>query len=366
MQVLALVESVDHVCCRYRIRAFEPALRAAGCALTIEPVSTTPVGRARQFMRAAGFDVTILQRKLLAGWQWALLRRRARRVVFDFDDAILFRDSYDRRGPHSPRRLARFRRTVREADLILAGNEFLAECARECGARPERVRVQPTCVDTRLYPVKSHSGQSSNALDLVWVGSSSTLRGLEQSRALWTSLGHDVPGLRLRLICDRSASFEPLRVVAIPWSEHGETREIAAGDVGIGWMPDDVWSRGKCGLKVLQYQAAGLPVVANRVGIHSALVAHGVNGYLADAPAEWHEATARLFEPEQRAEMGRGARAAVESNYSVEAWARHFVAAVRGTSAPASKANPVGPEALSREGHARPTPARATAANALR
>ena len=102
MNLLALVESPDHVCCRYRIRAFAPALQEAGWSLTCEGLERGPFARAFQLRRAARFDAVVLQRKLLPAWQLRILRRAARRLVFDFDDAVLFRDSNDPRGPDDP------------------------------------------------------------------------------------------------------------------------------------------------------------------------------------------------------------------------------------------------------------------------
>ncbi|MGE5754108.1 MAG: glycosyltransferase, partial [Planctomycetaceae bacterium] len=108
-----------------------------------------------------------------------------------------------------------------------------------------------------------------------------------------------------------------------------EAEELAAGDVGISWVPDDLWSRGKCGLKVLQYQAAGLPVLANPVGVQAEMVVPEVSGLLATTPDEWVEAVRRLAtDPALRLRMGRAARASVESGYSVAAWAATFGAAI--------------------------------------
>ena len=328
MKALALVDAPDHVCCRYRVRAFEPALEAAGGSLTVQGIARGTVARWRQLGRSAAFDSVLLQRKLLPGWQLRRLRRHARTLVFDFDDAVLFRDSYDPRGPNCRRRAARFSATVQCADAVIAGNDFLADCALRAGARPERVRVIPTCIDTGRYHPSTRSDERTG-LDLVWIGSSSTLQGLERQRPLLERIGREVPGARLRMICDRFLRFEALPVVDVRWDAATETDELSASDAGLAWSPDDLWSRGKCGLKILQYQAAGLPVLANPVGVQAEMVEHGVSGFLATSEDEWVEAARRLaLDPALRKAMGRSARASVETGYTIAAWAGTFVTAV--------------------------------------
>jgi hypothetical protein len=336
MNLLALVESPDHVCCRYRIRAFAPALEEAGCSLACEGLKHGIVARSRQLAGAARFDVVIVQRKLLPRWQLGILRGAARRLVFDFDDAVLFRDSNDPRGREDPRRRRRFIAMMGAADTIVAGNDYLADCALRSGARVEDVHVIPTCVDPRRYPVARHEpDRSVGHAELIWIGSSSTLQGLEQPAAIWSALAAAVPGIRLRVICDRFPRDFPIPVVPVRWAEADEARQLAAGQIGISWLPDDPWSRGKCGLKVLQYQAAGLPVVANPVGSHSEMIRPGVNGYLATEPAEWVEAVRCLAgDHGLRRRMGEAARLGVETDYSVSAWSETFVHSMTGGPCP--------------------------------
>ncbi|WP_435010038.1 glycosyltransferase family 4 protein [Tundrisphaera lichenicola] len=328
MKALALVEARDHVCCRYRVRAFQGALAVSGWSLTIEPLATGLLHRLFQIGRVSRFDSILLQRKLLPGWQLRELRRQAKHLVFDFDDAVLYRDSYDPRGPHHPRRAERFRQTVRSVDEVIAGNDFLAQCARDFGAHPDRIRVIPTCVAPNHASTLEAKG---TGLELVWIGSSSTMAGLARQRALWDRIGREVPGVRLRMVCDRFLRFDSLPVHGIPWSEATEAADVAAADVGISWVPDDLWSRGKCGLKILQYQAAGLPVIANPVGVHSEMIRSGVNGFLVQTHEEWVAAVRKLADdPELRRSMGRNARNSVEAAYSIQAWSSSFVSAVAG------------------------------------
>ena len=333
MRLLALAETSNHVCARYRIRAFQPALLTAGWSLTVEGIATGLIDRLRQIDRVGAYDAVLLQRKLLPRWQIGLLRKRARTLLFDFDDAVLYRDSYDRRGPLCPRRAARFRTTIQAADIVIAGNDFLAESAKQFGARAERIRIVPTCIDTTKYPIAAHPIAGAG-LELAWIGSSSTLAGLERQSELWKDIARGVAGVRLRLICDRFPKFDFMPIVPVPWSEATESDELAKAGVGVSWIPDDLWSRGKCGLKILQYMAAGLPAVANPVGVHTEMIRPDVTGYLPRTSHEWVDAVRSLYDDAaRRREMGLEARRRVESDYSVAAWSSTFVGIVSGRSA---------------------------------
>jgi glycosyltransferase involved in cell wall biosynthesis len=312
--VVALVESPDHVCCRYRLAAFRPMLETAGHTLELTPLPRGWVRTLRLFAALRDADAVILQRRLLPAFQLAVLRRFARKLIFDFDDAVWLRDSYHPRGLASRRRSGRFRGVVRAADLVVAGNAFLAAEAERDARSP--VVVIPTCLDPMAYPVADHTAASG--LRLAWVGSASTLRGLECVRESLEAVGRAVPGVHLKMICDQFLRFDALPVDEVPWARDTEAAELAAADIGIAWMPDDDWSRGKCGLKVLQYQAAGMPVIANPVGVHNEMVRPGENGYLVRTPGEWVEAVSRLAaDAGRRRRMGAAGRSRVEAAYGV-------------------------------------------------
>lgn len=321
MHLVALVDRPDHVCCRYRVAAFEPHWRRAGHTLELIswPRRWWEWFRIGSLVRHA--DAVILQRKLLSRWQLHLLRRATKQLIFDFDDAVFLRDSYAARGLHSGSRLRRFAATLKACDAVVAGNQFLAQNARRFTAA-DRVHVIPTCVEPSRYPFAQHDA-SNDIVRLVWVGSSSTLQGLEMIRPLLEELGRNVPNLRLKLICDRFLDLEHLPVEKCVWSEATEAADIAAADIGISWIPDDDWSRGKCGLKVLQYMAAALPVVANPVGVHAEMIQDGETGYLAGDVKRWVGAIARLAgDLKARRAMGRQARGNLEGRYSVAVGAR--------------------------------------------
>ena len=326
MEVVALVESEGHVCCRYRITAFQAQLQARGINLRVAPLPKHLFGRWRLYSSLRSADAVILQRKLLSAIEVRLLSRNVRRLIFDYDDALWLRDSYSGRGFESPKRMGRFRSIVQHADDLIAGNEYLAQQARQL--RPTaRVHIIPTCVDPERYPLAQHQVRAE--LRLVWVGSSSTLQGLDHFREVLEQIGQQVPNLRLRLICDRFLKFQHLPVEEVVWQEAEEAQRLAECDIGISWVPDDPWSRGKCGLKLLQYQAAGLPVITNPVGVHAKLVP-GSCGYLVNTAAEWISAIQTLqANPNLRAAMGQAGREQVERGYSVQVGAQLWEQAIR-------------------------------------
>ena len=318
MQVLALIESADHVCYRYRFNALAWALAQEGLLLEALPIQKG-FRRIFSLLAASRAEIVILQRKLLPAWQLAILRRNAKCLVYDFDDAVFRRDSFAQKNQVSDSRLSRFRNIVRAADAVLAGNDYLTQFATAY-TDPHRVHCVPTCVAPSWYPLANHRHSGSWAR-LAWIGQRSMLPSLAAMGEQLTAVGRRLPNVSLRVISDALPQLNGLRTELRPWSSATETNELADADIGISWLCDDLWAPGKCGLKILQYMAAGLPVVANSVGIHRKMVIHAETGFLADSPDEWAEAVSRLAEnPSLRARMGAAGRRRVEIEYNADRW----------------------------------------------
>ena len=327
MRLLALTAAPEFVCYRYRLNGFAPMLAERGWSLEPMAIPRSLAGFLEELPRIAAADAVVLQRTLFSWCKRRLLRRAAKVLIYDFDDAVFLRDSNQRRSAQSIQRWRRFRDTVRLADVCLAGNDYLRTQAVAC-AGPERVFAVPTCVDPHRYPVAGHCREGSD-VELVWIGSRATLPSLELIKPGLHAANGCLPGLKLKIICDAFPEMRGMCVLPVRWSEETEAEEIAAADIGIAWLPEHPWSLGKCGLKVLQYMAAGLPVVANPIGVHRQLITHGETGFLAATPMAWREALLRLANSaELRRSMGARARERVLRRYSPDCWGPQFAAMV--------------------------------------
>ena len=102
------------------------------------------------------------------------------------------------------------------------------------------------------------------------------------------------------------------------WALPRELEELQGFDIGLMPMPDNAWTRGKCGFKALLYMSVGIPVIASPVGVNCEIVREGMNGFLASTEASWTERLSQLIEDRAlRDRMGQAGRAIVEAEYSV-------------------------------------------------
>jgi glycosyltransferase involved in cell wall biosynthesis len=128
------------------------------------------------------------------------------------------------------------------------------------------------------------------------------------------------PFLTFRLVGAGKLVFpNSIRYKVIPWKLETEIEDICAFDIGIMPLPDDIYSLGKCGFKLLQYMALGIPGVSSPVGVNNKLIKDGVNGFLAHNDEEWEEKLSLLIcDQALRKHIGAAARMTVENEYSLE------------------------------------------------
>jgi len=245
--------------------------------------------------------------------------------VLDYDDAIFH--NYDQHTSTWVRYILgrRIDRVMASSALVVAGNAYLAKRAIDAGAR--WVEIVPTVIDLNRYTAKPvNQLQTKDPLRIVWIGSPSTMKFLELLQRPLESLGRRFD-FRLRVIAGSSIEMPGVDVEFVPWTEATEAASIQACDIGVMPLLDSDWERGKCGYKLIQYMACGLPVVASSVGANCEIVHENKNGFLAKNSDDWESALSKLLtDSDLRHQMGASGRKYVEAEYCVQKVAPKLIA----------------------------------------
>lgn len=333
---------------RYRIEQWAPLLATEGVETSFAPflsvgamdilyrrghtltkVWETCRGYSRRLatlLRPLPFDVVYVYREaalLGTAWiEWLLARRRP--LVFDFDDAIHLPSSADANRLFAKLKSRNKTKTICTlARHVTVGNEELASYARRYSAA---VTVIPSTIDTDEYRMEQRPDNASPVVG--WTGSPTTVRYVEALVPVFEELARRI-GFQLRII-GGEVRMPGVNVKCIPWRADSEVADLRPLDVGLMPLADDEWSRGKCGLKALQYMALGVPPVVSPVGVNATLVKHGVNGFHARTHAEWVDHIESLLRDRGlRVRLGLEARRTVEGRFSARVQAPRMAEVLR-------------------------------------
>ena len=106
----------------------------------------------------------------------------------------------------------------------------------------------------------------------------------------------------------------------ITWTQSSEVSDLQKFDIGIMPLTDDIWSKGKCGFKAIQYGASGIPALVSPVGVNTEVVKDELTGFLCNNTEDWKTRLEELILDEsKRQKMGAAGRKHIEANYSVNA-----------------------------------------------
>ena len=244
-----------------------------------------------------------------------LMASRRVPIVYDFDDAI-----YLPNASGANQLFARLK-SVRKVGTICAlsqhvtvGNRYLERFAEH---HARKVSVIPTTIDVERYlPRGAHRRDSPVVIG--WMGSETTLPHLMMIREPLRTLAARRRFV-LHVVSTRDVSIDGVEVWSTRWSAAHEVRDLQSFDIGVMPLPDDAWTRGKCGAKLLLYMGVGVPGVASPVGVNADIVDDGVNGFLAKTDAEWVDKLSALIDsPALQASMGAAARRTVEARFSAQ------------------------------------------------
>jgi glycosyltransferase involved in cell wall biosynthesis len=242
-----------------------------------------------------------------------------RPLVYDIDDAIWF-DARHANGSIFAFLKGSQRKTrwlTQRAEHVIAGNDILAE---HLAPHAKHIAVIPSAVDTTNSPVRAHVDNED--LTVGWIGSRTTAPYVSRVREALTQLAKELRPRQVRLLMVGGDVKPPSGVEyeSTPWSVENERKALTRMDVGIMPQPDTPWTRGKCAYKAIQYMAAGIPVIADDVGVATAVVAD--SGIIIQREHEWLEALFALAgDSRLRSELGSRGRTRARQAYSVEGWA---------------------------------------------
>ena len=326
MKVLCVIEPGRAPSTRLRLGDCIERYRAAGIEVTTISARRSSVRERLQLVRQASLhDLVILFKTTgFSALDLHLLRRNNPRIIFDYDDAVMFRNQKYGKAIRT-RDFEKYRRTVEHCKAVVAGNDYLARFAEACGTRAV---VLPTAVDVSRHPMAS--GTSNGGLTIGWLGLSDGFVYLRHIQPALQQLAKQFPRLKLQVISDKALELDGVPVENELWQLEREQRNLSTFSIGIMPLTDTLWTRGKCGYKILQYMAAGIPVVASAVGANNDIVTHGTNGFLAKTTEEWIASLTTLLEDSKlREKFGIRGRRLVEQEYSLDQFADGYIKLMR-------------------------------------
>ena len=315
MKILFLVQGLDVAASRYRVLQYLPYLKEHGVQATVLPFQKGFFKKLKLFKSVNEYDILFIQRKRFPVLWLKYIRKNARRIVYDFDDSVMYRNS-KAANPESNTRVKMFKNMVNASDYVIAGNEYLQ---KNTTPFTHNVTIIPSPIDMSLYPLKKYSEKNDN-ITLGWIGATGSIHYLEKMKPVFEALGKKYEDLRLKIICNVFFDCDNITVEKKLWSEQEEVADIQSFDIGLMPLMDDPWSHGKCGLKILQCLATGVPVVCSPAGVNKEIVKNGVHGFWANTREEWIEKLEILInDPDRRERMGMEGRKRVIEHYSLEA-----------------------------------------------
>lgn len=276
--------------------------------------------RFRDVLRAGNYDLIFIQREaFMTGSTFfeKRLKKSGAKVVFDFDDAIWHLDvSAGNKKFEWLKNPGKTADIIDHADLILAGNNYLADYAKH---HNENIKIIPTTIDTDFHIPKWELRKKENCITIGWCGSHTTIKHFEAYvpvlKIIKQKYGEKI---KFKVVGDPLYQNNELNIKGVAWSHHTEVDHINEFDIGIMPLPDNEWTKGKCGLKGLSYMACEVVPVMSSVGVNTEIIQHGANGFLADNNEQWVDAISKLIGSEElRQKMGKAARQTVIDKYSV-------------------------------------------------
>ncbi len=290
---------------------------------TVQKVFTILLGFVRRFFllfRVPDFDIVFIHREATPIGppiiEWVIAKILRKKIVFDFDDAIWLSD---RASEPAWLTAIKWRTKVKYickwSYKVSCGNEYLCGYARQFN---QHVISNPSTIDTSGLHNQDAFRKKSQEMVVGWTGSHSTLKYLYELEPILKQLEERCPQIKILVIADQLPRLSLASLSYLRWSPETEIEDLAKMDIGIMPLPDDEWSKGKCGFKALQYMSLGKPALVSPVGVNTKIVDHGITGYHCSTADDWLNRIEYLLKRRDVCDdMGRKGREKVINHYSV-------------------------------------------------
>lgn len=274
--------------------------------------------RIADLLSAGNYDIIFIQREAFffgpPVFEYFFSKTRAK-LVFDFDDSIWLPNvSEANKKLNWIKNYKKTSRIISYADLVIAGNTYLADYAKPFN---KIVVIIPTTIDTSVY--QKNESFNKDKICIGWIGSKTTIKHFEFAIPFLLEIKNKyAEKVYFKVIGDGSYHNEMLDIKGIIWKKETEIHELSELDIGIMPLPDDEWTKGKCGCKGLQYMALEIPAIMSPVGVNKEIISDGHNGFLADSKEEWVMKLSRLIDSEiLRIHIGKNGCKTVKEKYSM-------------------------------------------------
>lgn len=284
----------------------------------------TFIKRCWQIKKMKEADVVIIYRELhwfhFPLWlKW--IKNKVKKIVFDFDDAIFLNTSnvFVNIIKQPYHKTIHF---IKNSDVTIAGNTYLLNFSKKYNSQSILI---PTIVDTTYFIPLHPLRHQQNKVVIGWMGSHSTLSHLLNIVPILKLIQKKYPFVEYKFVAKKMFIPE-LNVICEDWNKDTEVEVLNTFDIGIMPLPNDEWSKGKCGLKLLTYLSCEIPCVASDVGVNAEIIYKTNGGYVVSDDQQWIGRLSQLITNEElRKQLGKSGRKGVIQHYSVEKWKSEFL-----------------------------------------
>ena len=315
MKIAFLTNRTDKPSFRFRISEYLPSLEKEGFKSDIFLLSKSLIKRIKTYRKLKKYDCVFLHRSLLSLPDIYLLKKHSSKLIFDFDDAIIYNDP-NKTKLISSKKKSRFKQTIKRTDIIIAGNEYLKNLVEPY---THKTCIIPTPVNTKYFTPKN-DGQNKENIIIGWLGSASTLIYLKDIIDVLDKLYLKYKNIELKIVANDFIESKNIPIIKKQWSQDDEASDLHSFDIGIMPLRNDPWSEGKCGFKLIQYLSCAVPAVCSPVGINKTIIQHDYNGLLASNKDEWIKQLSILIEDKPlREKLAHNGLKIIEDKFSIKA-----------------------------------------------